>query len=161
MKYGKLRIAWSVGWGLLCLLLIVLWVRSYWWNDFASHRLAARDFLVQIRRGELGIWCEPASVAPYASQLKVGENRVKSGDNTYWVLASTDIVPAYRYFVFHYRSTVQGTAIWIPFWTMTVPLAIAALLPWLPWRFSLRTLLIGMTIVAVCLGLAVMMSSGS
>src|SRR5918995_3829478 len=70
MKYGKLRIAWSVGWGLLCLLLIVLWVRSYWWNDFASHRLAARDFLVQIRRGELGIWCDSTSVAPFASQLK-------------------------------------------------------------------------------------------
>jgi hypothetical protein len=29
MKYRKLRIAWSVAWGILCLLLIVLIVRSY------------------------------------------------------------------------------------------------------------------------------------
>ena len=29
MKYRKLRIAWSIGCGMLCLLLIVLWVRSY------------------------------------------------------------------------------------------------------------------------------------
>src|SRR5262245_41449478 len=29
MRYRKLRIAWSVFWGLVCLLLSVLWVRSY------------------------------------------------------------------------------------------------------------------------------------
>jgi hypothetical protein len=29
MKFRKLRIAWSVVWGLLALLLIGLWVRSY------------------------------------------------------------------------------------------------------------------------------------
>src|SRR4051794_33980026 len=33
MKYRKLRIAWSVVWGLAAVLLIVLWVRSYWWQD--------------------------------------------------------------------------------------------------------------------------------
>src|SRR5262245_28187686 len=34
MRFRKLRIAWSVGWGLLAVLLIVLWVRSYWVHDF-------------------------------------------------------------------------------------------------------------------------------
>src|SRR3954466_10399403 len=29
MRFRKLRIAWSAGWGLACVLLIVLWVRSY------------------------------------------------------------------------------------------------------------------------------------
>src|SRR5690242_8328604 len=33
MKYRKLRIAWSVVWGSLAALLIVVWVRSYWWQD--------------------------------------------------------------------------------------------------------------------------------
>jgi hypothetical protein len=33
MRLRKLRIAWSVGWGLACVLLIVLWVRSYSWED--------------------------------------------------------------------------------------------------------------------------------
>jgi hypothetical protein len=32
-RFRKLRIAWSVGWGVVCLLLIALWVRSYWWTD--------------------------------------------------------------------------------------------------------------------------------
>jgi hypothetical protein len=161
MKHLKLRIAWSVGWGIVCLLMIVLWVRSYWWNDFGSRRIASQDFLVQMRLGELGIWCEPASVAPSPPQLKIGEERVTSSKRTYWVLAEKGIVPAHRYFVFHYRSTVQGTAIWIPFWTMAAPLAIAALLPWLPRRFSLRTLLIASTVIAALLGIAVMMLRGS
>src|SRR3954464_5214213 len=29
MKFRKLRIAWSVSWGLSCVLLVVLWVRSH------------------------------------------------------------------------------------------------------------------------------------
>ena len=30
MRFRKLRIAWSVAWGVWRVLLIVLWVRSYW-----------------------------------------------------------------------------------------------------------------------------------
>jgi hypothetical protein len=33
MRFRKLRIAWSVAWGLLAVLLVVLWVRSYWHQD--------------------------------------------------------------------------------------------------------------------------------
>jgi len=33
MRFRKLRIAWSVGCGLACVLLIALWVRSYWLID--------------------------------------------------------------------------------------------------------------------------------
>src|SRR5690349_1139434 len=33
MRFRKLRFAWSVMWGLACVLLIVLWVRSYYHND--------------------------------------------------------------------------------------------------------------------------------
>ena len=33
MKHRKLRIAWSVAWGVVAVLLCVLWVRSYWKSD--------------------------------------------------------------------------------------------------------------------------------
>jgi hypothetical protein len=33
MRYRKLRMAWSVGCGIACALLIVFWVRSGWWID--------------------------------------------------------------------------------------------------------------------------------
>src|SRR3712207_6774575 len=33
MRFRKLRIAWSAGWSVAAILLIVLWVRSYTWGD--------------------------------------------------------------------------------------------------------------------------------
>jgi hypothetical protein len=33
MTYRKLRIAWSVACGIVAVLLCVLWVRSYWYQD--------------------------------------------------------------------------------------------------------------------------------
>ena len=39
MRFRKLRIAWSVVWGIACVLLIVLWVRSYWQVDILWHNL--------------------------------------------------------------------------------------------------------------------------
>ena len=43
-RFRKLRIAWSVGWGLAAVLLLVLWVRSYWWRDFYVVRLSAESY---------------------------------------------------------------------------------------------------------------------
>jgi hypothetical protein len=43
----------------------------------------------------------------------------------------------------------------LPYWLLAVTISALGLLPWLPWRFSLRTLLIGMTVLAALLGAAV------
>jgi hypothetical protein len=40
MRFRKLRIAWSVGWGVLCLLAIVFWIRSYHRVDLLIWKLA-------------------------------------------------------------------------------------------------------------------------
>src|SRR6476660_634582 len=42
MRFRKLRIAWSVVWALAAVLLIVLWVRSYWVRDYISHNYAGQ-----------------------------------------------------------------------------------------------------------------------
>ena len=48
MKHRKLRIAWSVVWSLACVLLIVLWVRSYHiWDAFSSLRYDLSQPLVK------------------------------------------------------------------------------------------------------------------
>src|SRR5690242_21864416 len=36
MRFRKLRIAWSVFWGLAAALLITFWARSYWWIDMVG-----------------------------------------------------------------------------------------------------------------------------
>src|SRR5690349_13539570 len=48
MKFRKLRIAWSVFWGLACVLLVVLWVRSYWCADTVSINTLWRGWAADI-----------------------------------------------------------------------------------------------------------------
>ena len=43
----------------------------------------------------------------------------------------------------------------VPYWFLLVGSSLMAAVPWLPWRFTLRTLLIATTLVAVVLGLIV------
>src|ERR1700749_4721008 len=33
VRFRKLQIAWSVAWGVVAVLLVALWVRSYWCDD--------------------------------------------------------------------------------------------------------------------------------
>ena len=49
----------------------------------------------------------------------------------------------------------DGSVIYFPHWALVLFFAVIAILPWFRWRFSLRTLLIATTLVAVVLGLAV------
>jgi hypothetical protein len=45
MKYRKLRIAWSVACGVLCLLLVVLWVRSHLHFEQHIQRVSTTDYV--------------------------------------------------------------------------------------------------------------------
>src|SRR4051794_31206678 len=47
MRYRKVRIAWSVVWGVVAVLLIVLWVRSYWWVDSLQFQAGPRTYYCQ------------------------------------------------------------------------------------------------------------------
>jgi hypothetical protein len=109
MRYRKLRIAWSVAWGVATVLLIALRVHGYWW----TYDLIANGFYY--------------------------------GTHTYSVGFSR-------------------TLLLIPLWCVTVLGTSLALAPCrryipsrftIPKRFSLRTLLIATTLVAVVLGLVV------
>src|SRR5207253_9360580 len=54
MRFRKLRIVWSVVWGVVAVLLIVLWVRSYQVADYVA-RVGATTFT--------GIWSDSGLVA--------------------------------------------------------------------------------------------------
>src|SRR3954470_6575439 len=52
--FKRLRITWSVVWGLACVLLIVLWVRSYGPRGrLLGHLWGGRSFSVSLMRGQL------------------------------------------------------------------------------------------------------------
>src|SRR6476620_6466011 len=66
MRFRKLRIAWSVVWGLAAVLLIALWVRSYWRHDKLNLQYALyADF--QSGRGHLSFGCH---LDPWKQHLK-------------------------------------------------------------------------------------------
>ena len=56
MRFRKLRIAWSVVWGLATVLLIVLWVRSLWEIDIYGNQLSdVNGFTLLSRNG--AVYC--------------------------------------------------------------------------------------------------------
>jgi len=134
MKYRNLRIAWSAFFGILCLLLIVLWVRSYCFIDALYLELSkSRCLILDSIQGLFLFGVFPRSTMP---------------PNTNWWLGFFELEPGMQ--------VIPPTKfITIPIWSAVLICATLALAPWmsLAKRFSLRTLLIATTLVAVVLGI--------
>jgi hypothetical protein len=148
MKYRKLRIAWSVAWGIACLLLIALWVRSYWWVEQLPVPVPGNQVIgLATMPGVYAVVINPQwGRAPWA--------RLSNSADEWLSLGGYDHSRIWGYF------GAQATAVIIPFWFSVLIAAGIATIPWLSWRFSLRMLLIAMTLVAVGLGLAVYANVG-
>ncbi len=145
MKRGKLRIAWSVAWGIAALLLVALWVRSYWRWDSAGVKVV-HDTLVggnsisgQIECGFDG-W-SPAGI-PLVTSYRIGDVPLPLKD------PENSTVCGFGFHVNKWRGRLD-----FPHCFGVLALSAAAAMPWL--RFSLRTLLIATTLIAVGLGLIV------
>jgi hypothetical protein len=143
----KLRIAWSVGCGIVAVLLIGLWVRSQNRQD----RL--------IRHSTTNI-----EVRSYRSQTIV---EITPDDNiqaisTSWEIKSRVADHFWRPIsISHPRLAALGVSwgfkqgtyyLFLPHWLLVLFTASLAVAPWIKWRFSLRTLLIATTLVAALLG---------
>jgi hypothetical protein len=133
MKYRKLRIAWSVAWGVVAVLLCLLWVRSHYYYDLGT------SGIVPIR-GSL-----------YMTQKIAMQPRYTSTARFVRTMLGTQAVPAADFVV------EPLDAFTIPFWFLVLVTGAASRAPWFRWptHFSLRTLLIATTLVAVALGLIV------
>jgi hypothetical protein len=139
MKYRKLRVAWSVGCGVLCLLLIALWVRSYFGRD----KIDVFNIVASSGRGKLTIDRMPKTLRPprvTAFGVILPPRRV--------VKPSVDVLGFYVGW--------NSSADWMVstphrFWVALFGLFAAA--PWVCWSFSLRELLIGMVAAAAILEL--------
>jgi hypothetical protein len=146
MRYRKLRIAWSVAWGVVAILLIVLWVRSYWWGDVV-HALDKNLIATSIgsNRGEL-----------YYSQIdwKLDVGAGHSSSHGWHYQSLPPFAQDKRQLVSLIRTGV-AFRLGIAHWVLILLTSTITAIPWLPWRFSLRTLLIATALVAVLLGLIV------
>jgi hypothetical protein len=153
MRFRKLRIAWSVAWGLLAVLLIVLWVRSYWaiYALFGTGSPPSPNqyFAVGCERGVVAVSGSPS----LSSLLRAADWKLETFS------PGLSPPPPQGFLGFYYEtSQQQGTRLRFPIWFLVILSVIAAAIPWIR-PFSLRTLLIVTTLLGVILGLVVYAAS--
>jgi hypothetical protein len=137
----KLRIAASVCFAALAIALCLLWVRSYWlWDDIFWVNSGAGGAALSSSHGQLRL-------GPCSSVLPVV--------GLIWQSYPPEgFTPAPEfYFSLRHRSLA------FPYWFAVLTGCIVTGAPWLREQYSLRTLLIITTLVAIVLGLAVWLSS--
>ncbi|MEX0642938.1 MAG: hypothetical protein WD468_09575 [Pirellulales bacterium] len=141
-----LRVAWTAVFGILCVLLVLLWVRSYWAHD--------------VLRG----WVPIAGLLQYESTCNVVTlNITPSLHQSKWTWhAKVPEVHDYHWWFRHYANPpnqIPWYFIAAPHWFLVLITGLMAAATGfrLPLRlsYSLRTLLIITTLVAVVLGVAV------
>jgi hypothetical protein len=149
MKFRKLRIAWSVGCGIACVVLIVSWVRSYAWIEAVTvPAVGGRKIEFATIKGALSV----------GTVQDGGQWETERYSAEEWERFVTSVGP-----VAPLPSTVWGgiyktptaTTMFLPYWFLTVSFAVCGASPWrrhFSFRFCLRTLLIATTLVAVVLG---------
>jgi hypothetical protein len=147
MKYRKLRIAFSAVCGVLCLLLVVLWMRSYSrldWLQVGESSVASTSG--RLLANELFAMGGPPSSSRTMTQTewteKLSRHTFANNRVVIWRTSHGALIP-------------MGVGNSIPYWPLVVVALTLLVIPWLPWRFSLRTLLIATTLVTVGLGLII------
>src|SRR6476661_8610341 len=139
MKYRKLRIAWSVVWGLLAAMLCALWIRSYWQLDYINKcdrssvttTVGSQWGVIYIARfNDTNIY---GGSLPRSHGWEYGTHESYVLDRATWI------------------RNPNGFVVNLPQWSLITSLVLIALAPWTRqsrWRFSVRTLLIATTLVA-------------
>ena len=144
MRFRKLRIAWSVFWGLATVLLIVLWVRSYSGLDYCKIPVGALH--IHTIKGKLIVFA-----LPNRPDWKVGSVPMRYVAHHPVLQSPYSGWPGSGGFTI--SEEPPAAHLHVPFFAATIVVAVFGTLAWIPGRFSLRTLLIATTLVAVVLGL--------
>lgn len=143
VRYKKLRIAWSVTWGVVAVLMVVLLMRSFKYTDmFESGRK-----LTTSHQGRIYTKHRYSSKRPMPP---ISRKRFDwFGKSVVWLTLDPTPISVEGGHSIHYCSlaTIAG---------------LIASVSWFTWstRFSLRTLLIATTLVAIGLGLIIYATRG-
>jgi hypothetical protein len=160
-----LKITFSAFCGMACVLLVVLWVRSYWTVDAPHFKLSGYVLCrVTSFRGCIYFRVDKMmALNEFPSRAEV-----RSAGNVDWprwgwwtptIQEYADGRPIPKHFPwFSFTAFKTLFSVGTPIWFWLILCGTIAVVPWIrQWhlRFSLRTLLIAMTVVAVVLGLIV------
>jgi hypothetical protein len=141
----NLRIAFSIVCGILCLLLIALWVRSATTSDTLHGRISVdREFDIHSSEGAIILIVEAADDGEWGILSIAHPSEMEGYSDSRWRAGTT---------------TLPGWYVIGPHWFLVAAFALLGIALWRPpRRFSLRTLLIATTLVAVVLGIVVLAS---
>jgi hypothetical protein len=146
---NRWQFAWQASCGLACLLLIALWVRSYYVADrvcgMQNLKNTQAKFYLGADYGFLGVIADPDLAAISKIRHYVFEHQDPSHKSY------SQLTPYYA------RLTTGVTELYIPIWILTLLVVLCGAFPSFisQIHYSLRTLLIATTLVAVGLGLIV------
>lgn len=137
-----LRIGWMASLGIVGVFLVVLWLRSYRWVDSVV--------LPTTTNAELDSWSGIVT-------LRISTNRITKASNV-WKTGSfsprfTHVQSPGPNLGFEYLRQGPKWELRCPHFSLVALPVVMAVAPCLRWRFSLRTLLLATTLVAIALGL--------
>jgi hypothetical protein len=153
-RFRKLRIAWSVGWGVVTVLLIALWVRSGRWEDRFGWTITQRHSfsISSAMERVLFSWRISDMATGYPNGFTVVQALPERFVNRVREIRRAGGSPENAFGISIPRG-VESTRLSIPHLWLAVLSASIAAVPWIKWRFSLRNLLIAMSLAAVALGI--------
>lgn len=141
------RISFSAACVIVCVLLAALWVRSYAVNEVLGTYSGGMYYSLQCLCGRISVSRSTPNAGQTVTSWRqpVTEGIRKLAHNR----------ESWMGFQYYYRPRPERLRVKVPIWFLFMLVASSGALPWLRWRFSLRTLLIATTLVAVVLGLVV------
>jgi hypothetical protein len=133
--------------GIACLLLIVLWVRSYWrWDTAWRYTTAGEEWRIDSQNGE--------AFLRHFQIPREELSTLQTGMASRPAL-KVEIMPPKSHAGFCLIRGRNDFGLFTPYWFLALVVFVSAALPWvriLRLRFTIRTLLIATTLLAAILG---------
>jgi hypothetical protein len=142
---GYLQIGFSASCGIVCLLMIACWVRSYTWADGFFLRLVPSGH-VQVHAGDgrMCIWLERQPIDRwFSSSSRLITEKLPPPDDE-------NRIPWLD--IYAWPNLIR---IYTTHWLLTVVAGSLAVIPWCPRKFTLRGLFVVMTVIAAVVGVIV------
>jgi hypothetical protein len=153
--WRRTRIAISAVSMLACVAFLGLWLRSYAWRDTAWVYALSNSlrFGISSGSGQLSIFL----IAPHVKTAEQGSGfvSIRNTNSPTPERAKNDPYEGWPHIVPHYGVTVIA----LPFWFNFLISAAIGFLSWKGWRFSLRAVLIALTVAALAFSLDAAMRS--
>lgn len=147
IRFRRLRIAVSVFFGLLAALLVVLWLQSYRANEIVAR--TSKSGRMTILGSDRGYVFFATQIHELAKTPQWGPRFIHGWQYEWSAPAQSPLQPRIDF------SRVTGRVV-LPISLLVLSASVASVMPWIR-RFSLRSLLVVTTLVAVVLGFAVWM----